>query len=186
MATRSRRVAPHAPVSPPCAEARAPRPQAATGLPARPGSRSTTNSVGAGRRISIGPNQFRMPRQLVENSLTLDINELLRRGALARGSRMGGIINWLDAAGAVMSSISYEADLTNPTEGRLRLRFSVPGPRGGDRRQVDQRVALTTTRPGFGGARWWFVEDGRRAARLHLPPGADQFRSRREYARAAS
>jgi hypothetical protein len=46
------------------------------------------------------------------------------------------------------------------------------------RRQVDQWVALTATRPGFGGERWWFVDDGRRVARLHLPPGGDQFRLR--------
>ena len=157
----------------------APRPQAATGLAARPGPRSTTNSVGAGRRISIGPNQFRMPRQLVENSLTLDINELLRRGALARGSRMGGTINWLDAAGAVVASVAYMTDLTDRSRSWIRLRFSLPGPQGGDRRQVDQQVAIVATRPGFGGSRLWFVDDGRRVARLYLPNGGDQFRSRR-------
>ena len=117
---------------------------------------------------------------MVENSLTLNVNELLQRGILARGSRTRGVINWLNAAGEVVASISYEADLTNPTDGRLRLRFSLPALHGGDRRQVDQRVALVTTRPGFGGARWWFVDDGRRVAQLHLTPNGCHFISRRQ------
>jgi hypothetical protein len=54
----------------------------------------------------------------------------------------------------------------------------VPGSRGVDRQQVDQQVALTTTRPGFGGFRYWFVEEGRRVAQLYLQSGGDQFVSR--------
>ena len=68
--------------------------------------------------------------------------------------------------------------MTDPANSWLRLRFSTPDPLTGQRRQVDQRVALSTTRPGFGGRRWWFVDGGRRVGRLHLPPGGDRFRSR--------
>jgi hypothetical protein len=95
-------------------------------------------------------------RQSVEGALTLDVGELFRRGALARGSRTRGVISWFGPAGDAAASVSYEADMTGAVEGRLRLRFSTLDARTGDRRQVDQRVA-----------------------RLHLPPGGDQFRSRR-------
>ena len=63
----------------------------------------------------------------------------------------------------------------------MRLRFSTLDPRGGGRRQADQRISLTATRPGFGGERWWFVDDGRRMEPLGtLPHGSDQFRSSRK------
>ena len=40
-----------------------------------------------------------------------------------------------------------------------------------------------TTRPHFGGLRWWFVcpRSGRRAAKLHLPPGGKYFAHREAY-----
>jgi hypothetical protein len=119
---------------------------------------------------------------LVGGALTLDVGDLLRRGLLARGSRTRGVISWQGPAGEVAASVSYEADMTIAGEGRLRLRFSTFDMQTCDRRQVDQHVALTVTRPGFGGERWWFVDDGRRAARLCLVPGGDRFRSRRAYA----
>jgi hypothetical protein len=125
----------------------------------------------------------RSARQLMENALTLDVNELLRGGTLARGSRTRGVISWIGPAGETAGWVSYEADMTRAGDGRMRLHFSTPDPRGGDRRQVDQHISLTATRPGFGGERWWFVDDGRRVGQLHLPPGADQFRSRRAYSR---
>ena len=95
---------------------------------------------------------------------------------------MRGVISWLGPDGeTVAASVSYEADLASAAGRYLRLRFSTLDPRGGGRRQADQRVELATTRPGFGGERWWFVDDGRRVGQLHLPPAADQFRSRRAY-----
>jgi hypothetical protein len=82
----------------------------------------------------------------------------LRRGVLARGSRTRGVISWHGPTGEVAASISYEADMTIAGEGRLRLRFSTLDMQTCGRRQVDQWVALTTTRPGFGGERWWTAD----------------------------
>ena len=47
----------------------------------------------------------------------------------------------------------------------------------------DFRVPLETTRPNYGGRRWWFrcPANGRRVAKLHSPPGGDIFASRRAY-----
>ena len=118
---------------------------------------------------------IRTYRQLVENALTLDVGELLRRGVLARGSRTRGVISWLGPTGETAASVSYEADMTGTGEGLIRVRFSTQDAQNGGRRQVDQRITLTATRPGFGGQRWWFIDDGRRVARLHLSPGGDRF-----------
>jgi hypothetical protein len=120
------------------------------------------------------------------NARSLDVSELLRRGVLAPGSRTRGVISWHGPAGEDVASVSYDADMSRAGEGRLRLRFSTFNMETCDRRQIDQLVALTVTRPGFGGERWWFVDDGRRVARLCLLPGGDQFRSRRAYARGAA
>jgi hypothetical protein len=118
-------------------------------------------------------------RRLVESCLTLSVNELLRRGVLAPGSRTRGVISWLGPMGDVAASVSYEADMVDPHRSWLRLRFSTPLP-GGARRQVDQRVMLATPRTAFG-TRRWFMDEAERVACLHLPPGGDRFRSRRAY-----
>ena len=109
---------------------------------------------------------------MVESALPLDVGELFRGGLLAHASRMRSVISWLGAAGKTAASVPYESDMMNSGEGRLRLRFSTFDPNSGGRRQVDQRATLAATRPGFGEERYWFADDGRRAARLHLPPSA--------------
>jgi hypothetical protein len=62
----------------------------------------------------------------------------------------------------------------------MRLRYTANG------NPVDYRVRLTTTRPSFGGLRWWFLcplaridgDPPRRVAKLYLPPGQIYFGSR--------
>ena len=48
---------------------------------------------------------------------------------------------------------------------------------------VRYRVYLDTTRPRFGGRRYWFIcpSSGRRVAKLYLPYGGSRFLSRRAY-----
>jgi hypothetical protein len=54
---------------------------------------------------------------------------------------------------------------------------------------VDYKVRLTTTKPNYGGLRWWFLcplvrPDGgpqRRVVKLYLPSGAKYFGSREGY-----
>jgi len=50
-----------------------------------------------------------------------------------------------------------------------------------ERHLIDQRVLLTSTRPPLAGLRCWLADAGARVGRLHLPPGGDQFRSRRAH-----
>lgn len=114
------------------------------------------------------------PRPTAEHALTLDVCELQRRGVLAPGSRTRGIISWTGAFNEVVASVSYEADMADTAAAWLRLRFSSPS-EAGHRIQVDQRVPLAATRPGFGGARWWFIEHGRRVAKLHMSSDGHAF-----------
>jgi hypothetical protein len=69
------------------------------------------------------------------------------------------VISWANPGGETAASVSYEADMADASRAWLRLRFSTRPP-GGKWRQVDQRVALATTRPSLGGERWWFVDGG--------------------------
>jgi hypothetical protein len=96
------------------------------------GSGATTGEHGSRRRPG---------RPTVEASLTLNVDLMLQRRVLAPGSRTRGVMNWTNPKGEVTSSVSYEADMTDPANSWLRLRFSTPDPLTGQRRQVDQRVA---------------------------------------------
>ena len=78
------------------------------------------------------------------------------------------------------AKISYEANLVVPN---AAWAYTVNGT------PMDYRVRLVTTRPTYGGRRWWFLcplarNDGgppRRVAKLYLPPGGTYFGSRQAY-----
>lgn len=48
---------------------------------------------------------------------------------------------------------------------------------------IKQTIKLTITKPNYGGLRWWFVcpNLGIRASKLYLPPGQQNFASRRAH-----
>ena len=91
---------------------------------------------------------------------------------------MGGLWGWTyEGDERPHAIVGYEADLTEPDDPWLRLRYSVNGER------VDCIVRLVSTRPNYGGRRWWLLCPlvGRRAAKLYLPPGGKLFGSREAY-----
>jgi hypothetical protein len=117
-------------------------------------------------------------KTLVEEGLTLDLNKLIKDGALQPGQSVCGTLTWTRSrTGEKFASIGYEADLTDPTSGSMHLHYNANG------NPVDYQVSLTTTRPHFGGIRWWFVcpVTGVRAFKLLLPSGNDQFASRQAF-----
>lgn len=85
--------------------------------------------------------------------------------------------------GERVGSTGYEADLCDPSAAWLRLFYSVTPARGGRQVQRDYRVTLDTTRPPFGGVRWWFIcpSTGQRVAKLYLPNGGTIFAGRCAY-----
>ena len=114
-------------------------------------------------------------RATVEDSLVLSVSALRRAGALVPGERMGGTWGWTyEGEDRPHAIVRYEADLTEPDYPWLRLRYCVNGER------VDCVVRLVTTRPNYGGRRWWFLCPlvRRRVAKLYLPPGGGLFGSR--------
>jgi hypothetical protein len=123
----------------------------------------------------------RPKRTTVEDCLVLAMGTLVRRQALVPGARTSGAWGWWrEGEKEPFARVGYETDASDPGQAWLRLSYRVDGA------PVDYRVRLVTTRPTFGGRRWWFVcpllrRDGgppRRAAKLYLPPGARYFGSR--------
>ncbi len=111
-------------------------------------------------------------KAVVEGCLALDANRWTREKILAAGVHQSGGWNWLIGPTKAASSIGYEVctlDLANPW---VRLHYTVT--RTGQ--ALDYTVRLATTRPRFGGLRWWFLcplskngrPCGRRVGKLYL------------------
>jgi hypothetical protein len=110
----------------------------------------------------------------VEECARLNANRLMREGILLEGIHQSGVWSWLDSiTGETTSSLGYEVDTTNPAHSWIRLFYTITST--GDK--VDYTVRLTSTRPYFGGLRWWFIcplpVNGRicyrRVGKLYLP-----------------
>ena len=126
---------------------------------------------GSGRHWGFG-------RTTVEDGLTLDINQLVRDGNMRPGEWCLGSLRWRRvSSGKEIGNIGYEANLMAPDQAWVRLHYRV-----NDEPQ-DYRVTLETTRPNYGGRRWWFrcPATGWRVAKLHLPSCGQIFASRRAY-----
>jgi hypothetical protein len=91
-------------------------------------------------------------------------------------------LTWKYANGR-QNSISYGIDTTDVFYPFVRLWYSWTNPATRAKESIDYRVTLTTTRPRFGGVRWWFLcplsvygrPCGRRVAKLYFAPGARYF-----------
>ena len=113
--------------------------------------------------------------------LLLDANRWMREGILAPGSYRSGLWIW-KYRGERENSVSYAVSTMSEEPPYVRLTYTMTR-RDGQKLRLDYQVELTTSRPNFGGLRWWFicplVINGRackrRVGKLHLPPGARYF-----------
>jgi hypothetical protein len=82
-----------------------------------------------------------------------------------------------------MNLLIHSASARDPWDSWLHLQYTIHDYWTGDPHQIDDKVFLLTTRPPFGGLRWWFVcpRLNRRVRKLYLPLGGRHFRSRRAY-----
>ena len=118
----------------------------------------------------------------VEECEALDANRWMREGILKAGVHLKGGWRWVYHGGRE-NSIGYEVNTLDWTRPTVRLFYSVTRTGAKERESLDYSVDLTTTRPRFGGLRWWFVcplvfsgrPCGRRVGKLHLPPGGRYF-----------
>jgi hypothetical protein len=109
----------------------------------------------------------------VEEGLTLDVKDLVAKGALVPGAYRRGSLTWQGDG----SEFEYESELRQDGTGSLFLRCVGPG------QQFCHWVSLCSTVPHYGGRRWWFICPIKkiRVAKLYLPPGTTTFASRKAY-----
>ena len=122
----------------------------------------------------------------VEDCLTLNLEKLVRERLLRGGLHSSGNLTWTTkATGKQVSACGYDLDTVNLNDSWLRLTYTV----GSAKEQVNYRVDLTTTKPRYGGLRWWLVcpllingnPCRRRAGRVYLPPRGKYFGCRQCY-----
>src|SRR6476660_7673898 len=88
--------------------------------------------------------------RLVEQGLTLNIDQLVKARFLIPGSRRSGRIDWtFGRTGQPAGAVRYEAQLALPNA-YLRLYFTVLDPIRGESHSIEQEIRLTTTRPRLG------------------------------------
>jgi hypothetical protein len=117
----------------------------------------------------------------VENTVKLDIDWMMGSGAIQPGCHVTGemYFSLYDA----LIDVKFESETRNGAHGWLRLRYQMTDIWNGQEIEIDDKVYLETTRPHFGGLRWWFIcpHQNRRVRALYLPLGGRHFWCRRAY-----
>ena len=114
----------------------------------------------------------------VEDSFVLDAAALTRKGFLPRGPLWRPwTLRWTDTrTERELASIGFEVDTRDARDPFARLHYNANG------NPKDYRVRLESSRPPFGGLRWWWrcpaLGCGRRVLKLYLPPGGGVFACR--------
>lgn len=92
-------------------------------------------------------------RPIAEESRALRIGDISQAIALAPlGTPQTGTIRWrIGAYGRVTGACSYRVSYEVPGQRRLTLAYTVNG------EPITDQVLLTSTRPHYGGYRWWFA-----------------------------
>ena len=119
-------------------------------------------------------------KTVVEDCKSLDANRWMREGILKAGVWHSGGWAWFRDKEHTeqSSSIGYEVN-TRDDPSWLRLYYTFTQ----NQQALDYRIRLETTRPRFGGLRWWFIcplvingaSCGRRVGKLYLPTGSRYF-----------
>jgi len=112
----------------------------------------------------------------VEECLQIDVNKLVAQGAVGPHRHTKGQISW-ESLLSNTSSIGYEAQCYGKN-GHVDLLYETYSILYG-KRTISYRIDLHTTKPHFGGVRWWFIcpnEDCHTmVAKLYQIPDGDYF-----------
>jgi hypothetical protein len=122
-------------------------------------------------------------RQTVEDGHTLDLSRLFKTGCLKPAAWTSGTLRWRNVVtGEEIASVGFQAQL-NEEGGYVQLHWTSTNRGTEERRQCENRIALTTHPQPFGGRRWLFIcpHTGRLATKLHLPSGVYTFACRKAY-----
>jgi hypothetical protein len=124
----------------------------------------------------------RPPAKLtVAHCLTLEASDLRREGFIRQGTRQPGSVKW--KGDDAPFTVNFEVDTSDPLRPFVRLAYSWTWRASPQPQNEDYAVSLATTRPPFGGLRWWFIcplartgaPCGRVVSKLHLPPAERRF-----------
>ncbi len=120
-------------------------------------------------------------KRLVEACLSLDSGWFARMYHWSAETETHGTLTWIDPeTGALRGGCTFDAATWDVTDAWLILRAQDTN----TGQPVQWAIELTTTRPTFGGLRWWFLCGGqgghgtpcrRRVRTLYLPPGSRFF-----------
>jgi hypothetical protein len=116
-------------------------------------------------------------RPHLESALSLGIPALGKHGLLKAGS-WSGTWTW-SRDGEQTASIGYRTQIDD-LHGTMWLVYSAPDRETGEKKQFDYPITLESTKPHFGGFRWWFrcPYTHRRVAKLYKFNGIEKFCAR--------
>jgi hypothetical protein len=79
--------------------------------------------------------------------------------------------------------VEVETHIDGPWNSWVRLKYSTTDYWKNEPLAIDDKIFLATSRPPFGGLRWWFVcpRSNRKVRKLYLPLDGRHFWSRRAY-----
>jgi hypothetical protein len=117
----------------------------------------------------------------VEGALRLDIDKMMQWRVIRPPDYVAGemTFNFDDDK----LTIKFESRVNEHQESWLRLQYTINDYWTGQTHQIDDKIFLVSTRPPFGGLRWWFMcpRLNCRVRKLYLPLGGRHFRSRQAY-----
>jgi hypothetical protein len=91
----------------------------------------------------------------VESAFRIDIDALRRHGLIRLGGRGGCVIRF---SGPYYDlDVECETHIDGPWNSWVRLKYSTTDYWTDEPLEIDDKILLATSRPPFGGLRWWFV-----------------------------
>src|SRR5262249_18021718 len=115
-----------------------------------------------------------------EFAFRIDIDALRRDGLIRLGARAGCVIRFSHPYRDL--DVECETHIGGPWEDWVCLKYEMTDYWTGEPLAIDDKIFLATSRPPFGGLRWWFVcpQLNGRVRKLYLPLGGRHW-SRRAY-----
>jgi len=117
----------------------------------------------------------------VQSAFRVEIDALRRDGLIRPGVRGGCVIRFSGPYHDL--DVEVETHIDGPWNSWVRLKYSTTDYWKNEPLAIDDKIFLATSRPPFGGLRWWFVcpRSNRKVRELYLPLDGRHFWSRRAY-----
>lgn len=129
-------------------------------------------------------------KRTVESCLRLDLAKAFKNPKIASGQRYSGSLSWTrNTQDENIATVSFTLNTLEEWEEYLNLRYTLRREGQEEPLEVDMEISLETTKPHFGGLRWWFqcplVIQGhscmRRVRTIFLPRHGNYFGCRHCY-----